>query len=48
MENIFAKYEGISGRWIEKCTFISGIVAMAQEEPTVILLANHLRQIEAE
>jgi hypothetical protein len=30
MENPFASYEGISACWIEKCTFISGIVAMAQ------------------
>ena len=29
MENAFARYEGISACWIEKCTFISGIVAMA-------------------
>src|SRR3954470_8943710 len=36
MESAFARYEGISVCWIEKCTFISGIVAMAQEgqEPT--------------
>jgi hypothetical protein len=30
MENDFVSYEGISACWIEKCTFISGIVAMAQ------------------
>jgi hypothetical protein len=30
MENAFASYEGISACWIEKCTFISGIVAMAR------------------
>src|SRR3954454_9035963 len=30
MENAFARYEGISACWIEKCTFISGIVAMAR------------------
>jgi hypothetical protein len=29
MENNFVSYEGISACWIEKCTFISGIVAMA-------------------
>jgi len=29
MENAFASYEGISASWIEKCTFISGIVAIA-------------------
>src|SRR5689334_20055918 len=31
MENASARYEGISVCWIEKCTFISGIVAMALE-----------------
>jgi hypothetical protein len=31
MENAFASYEGISACWIEKCTFISGIVAMAHK-----------------
>src|SRR5689334_7571828 len=30
MENASARYEGISVCWIEKCTFISGIVAMAR------------------
>ena len=30
MENTFAKYQGISACWIEKCTFNVGIVAMAQ------------------
>src|SRR4051794_20562668 len=33
MENAFARYEGISVCWIEKCTFISGIVAMARIDP---------------
>src|SRR4051794_3603009 len=31
MENTLARYEGISACWIEKCTFISGIVAMARD-----------------
>jgi hypothetical protein len=35
MENAFAKYQGISACWIEKCTFSVGIVAMA--------LIGHLR-----
>jgi hypothetical protein len=30
MENTFAKYQGISACWIEKCTFSIGIVAIAQ------------------
>jgi hypothetical protein len=34
MENTFASYEGISACWIEKCTFISGIVAIALSVPT--------------
>ena len=38
MENVFAKYEGISVCWIEKCTFISEIVAMAQVMTTDDLL----------
>jgi len=29
MENTFAKYQGISACWIEKCTFNVGIVAIA-------------------
>ena len=51
MENDFVSYEGISACWIEKCTFISGIVAIAlvlqqRDAPGQLALATAGRRTE--